>query len=374
MKQRIAILIPRLAIPGQQIGGAERTAIRLANGIAASGVLTDLVVFKSGSFLQDEISQAINLVDLNARNWLEASLKLSRYLLHVRPLAILAQDNRAGMLAVLTRKFTNVSTKIIVTIHATLSQRWQEVSAPKRFLSRQLVRPFYLRADAVVAVSKAAAEDLAKLVRISKDHIKVIYNPVVSKELFVKAREEPRLPWFTPNDPPVILGIGRLCKAKDFETLLKAFYLVRQKRTARLVILGEGEMRQELEKLAKDLSIEQDVMMPGAVKNPFPYISRAAVFVLSSQHEGLPTVLIEALALGTPIVSTDCPSGPAEILENGKWGRLVPPGDPKAMANAIMETLDEGKNPVPCEAWARFTIEASVKEYMKIIKEKLDWG
>lgn len=374
MKQRISILIPRLAIPGQKIGGGERVAINLANGIAAVGIPTDLVVFTPGSMLQDEISQTVHVVSLDALNWLEAFLRFRRYLLDTRPTAVLAQDNRAGVLAVLVREFTSVPTRIIATVHTTLSQRWGEAPVWKKLLSRQLVRPFHLRADAVVAVSKAAAEDLVSLMPLPRDHVKVVYNPVVSKELFVKAKEEPQLPWFASNGPPVILGVGSLCKAKDFKTLLKAFALVRQKRDARLVILGEGEMRHELEKLANELSIEQDVMMPGVVKNPFPYISRAAVFVLSSRREGLPTVLIEALALGAPIVSTDCPSGPAEILENGKWGYLVPPGDPEAMAEAIIRTLDEPRRPVPQEAWARFTIEASVKRYLKLVEEKLERG
>ena len=369
MKERVAVLIPRLGIPGQQIGGAERTAIRLANGMAASGVPTDLVVFRSGGMLQDEISQAVRFVDLKAYNWPKTFLTLKKYMLQAHPLAILAQDNRAGMLAVFVRELTNISTQIILTVHATLSQRWRESSALRRSLSKQLVRPFHLRADAVVAVSREAAEDLVSLMRLPRDHVKVVYNPVVSDELFTKAKEEPQLPWFGPKDPPVILGVGRLCEAKDFATLLRAFALVRQKLETRLVILGEGEMRHELEKLARELSIEHDVMMPGVVKNPFPYISRAAVFVLSSRHEGLPTVLIEALALGTPIVSTNCPSGPAEILENGRWGRLVPPGDPQAMAEAIVETLGEPRRPVPHEAWARFTIEESVKRYLQLIKE-----
>lgn len=368
MKERIAVLIPRLSIPNQQIGGAERTAIRLANGMAASGVSTDLVVFKSESMLQDEISQAVRFVDLKAHNWPKAFWALKNYISQAHPLAILAQDNRAGMLAVFVREFTNASTRIIMTIHTTLSQRWREASVLKSFLSKRIVRPFHMRADAIVAVSKEAAEDLVSLMQLPRGHVKVIYNPVVSNEIFDKAKEEPQLPWFGPKDPPVVLGVGRLCKAKDFETLLKAFALVHQKLETKLVILGEGKMRHELKKLSRELSIEHDVMMPGAVKNPFPYISRAAVFVLSSRHEGLPTVLIEALALGTPIVSTDCPSGPAEILEYGKWGRLVPPGNPQAMADAILATLDEPRRPVTPEAWARFTIEEAIKRYMDLIK------
>jgi len=365
MKQRIAILIPRLAIPGQKIGGAERVAINLANGIAAVGIPTDLVIFRPESMLQDEISQTVHVVSLEARNWLEAFPRLRRYLLDTRPTAILAQDNRAGILAILARKSINIATRVIVTIHSTLSQRWSETSIWKKTFGRNFVRPFLLKVDAVVAVSKEAAEDLVSLIRLPKNHVKVIYNPVVSNEIFNKAKEEPQLPWFEPEDPPVILGVGRLCKAKDFETLLRAFALVRKKLESRLVILGEGELRHELEKLAKELCIERHVMMPGVVKNPFPYISRAAVFVLSSRHEGLPTVLIEALALGTPVVSTDCPSGPAEILENGRWGRLVPVQSPEPLVKAILETLEH-----PIYGTGRtkqFSLERATQEYLKLL-------
>lgn len=368
MRDRIAILIPRLAIPGMQLGGAERVAIRLANGLAASGVPTDLVVFSSKSLLQDEISQLVNLVDLNATNWLVALLKLKNYICRKTPLVILAQDNRAAIFTVLARKLAKQpATKIIVTIHATLSQRWNEISILRRSLKRKIVRPFLLQTDAIVAVSKGAAEDLVSLLRLPQDHVRIIYNPVISEDLFVRAKEKPALPWFDTNDPPVVLGVGRLVWEKDFETLLKAFALVRKKRVARLVILGEGGLREPLQRLAKELSIQQDVLMPGVVKNPFPYIARAAVFVLSSVWEGLPTVLIEALALGTPIVSTDCPSGPAEILENGKWGRLVPPRDPQAMAEAILQTLEEPRKLIPPEVWKRFAVEENVKLYLALI-------
>jgi len=367
---RIAILIPRLAIPRMQIGGAERVAIRLANGIAASGVVTDLdlVVFSSKSLLRDELSEAVNLVDLSATNWFIAFLKFKNYMARTKPLAVLAQDNRAAMLAVLIRKLTNLPTKIIVTIHATLTQRWNtKMMMLKRFFARRIVRLFLLQTDAVVAVSRGAAADLVSFLRLPHDRVRVIYNPVISEDIFVKAKEEPEFPYFETHDPPVILGVGRLCQQKDFETLLKAFALVRRKRMARLVILGEGEQRAFLERLAKELSIQHDVAMPGVVKNPFPYMARAAVFVLSSVWEGLPTVLIEALALGTPIVSTDCPSGPAEILENGKWGKLVPPRDPQAMAEAILQTLEEPRKSLPPEVWRRFTVEESVKQYLALI-------
>jgi len=369
----ISVLIPRLANPEWGIGGGGRAAIRLANGISSGGLLTDLIVFGSENAFRSEISPKVHLIELNASDWLSAFFKLQRYVLQVRPLAIIAQDNRAAVLAIAIRELNDIPMCIIITVHSTLSRRWSEVSLLKKFFVRNFLRGFYLKADAVVGVSKAAAEDIVSLMRLPKDHVKVVYNPVVSEELFMKAKEEPRLPWFAPDDPPVILSVGRLRKAKDFATLIKAFALVRRKREVRLVIIGEGELRDELEKLVRELGIEHDVMMPGMVKNPYPYMARAAVFVLSSVYEGLPTVLIEALALGTPIVSTDCPSGPAEILENGKWGYLVRPGDPEMIAEAILQVLNRPRNSPPSEAWARFTIKSSVEKYLRIIEERANY-
>ena len=179
-----------------------------------------------------------------------------------------------------------------------------------------------------------------------------IYNPVVTAELVSQSRAPLDHPWLQLGAPPVILGVGRLHEQKDFPTLLRAFARVRAKREARLIILGEAkhaEYRTELTTLAAQLGIANDVMFPGFVDNPFAYMAHAAVFVLSSAWEGLPTVLIEALACGCPVVSTDCPSGPAEILENGKYGPLVPVGDDVALADAICSVL----NTPPNRDWLR---------------------
>src|SRR5262249_37227290 len=146
-------------------------------------------------------------------------------------------------------------------------------------------------------------------------------------------------PWFAPGSLPVILGVGRLTWQKDFPTLIKAFALVRSRQPARLLILGEGEKRLELETIVKELGLAADVCLPGYVDNPFAYMHRCSAFVLSSASEGLPNSLIEAMACGAPVISTDCASGTAEILENGRYGPLVPVGDVEAMATAISATL-----------------------------------
>ena len=202
-----------------------------------------------------------------------------------------------------------------------------------------------------------------------KENIRVIYNPVVTPELLEKAKEPLDHPWFARGEPPVILGVGRLHLQKDFPTLIRAFALVRQHKPTRLMLLGEGPDRYKLEALIDELGLTNEIALPGFISNPYAFISKASVFVLSSLYEGLPTVLIEAIAVGTVIVSTDCPSGPAEILDSGKYGCLVPVGDIKALSEAILNTLDQ---PTDSEALRQraqqFSYETAVNKYLELLK------
>jgi glycosyltransferase involved in cell wall biosynthesis len=188
--------------------------------------------------------------------------------------------------------------------------------------------------------------------------------------MLAKASEPVSHPWFTPGQPPVILGVGRLTPQKDFPTLLRAFALVRRQRPARLVIVGEGrtEAKEALLRLAIELGCPDDVSLPGFTHNPFCFMANASVFVLSSLHEGLPGVLIQALACGVPVVSTDCPSGPREILEGGRHGRLVALGDFAAMADAITEALERpGDGAARMARGRQFSVERAVDRYLGLL-------
>jgi glycosyltransferase involved in cell wall biosynthesis len=225
-------------------------------------------------------------------------------------------------------------------------------------------------ADAVIAVSGAIAEDIAQHTGVARHRIRTIYNPTFTGDLVDKASAPLDHPWFERGCPPVILGVGRLAAQKDFPALLRAFAAVRGRRPARLVILGEGRLRRELMTLAHSLGIAADMDMPGYVSNPLAWMSRASVFVLSSTCEGLPGVLIEAMAAGCPVVSTDCPSGPAEILENGAYGRLVPVGDHLALAEAIAATLDAPHDPQRLRRRAAdFSVTGAVDAYLDVLSQ-----
>jgi glycosyltransferase involved in cell wall biosynthesis len=226
---------------------------------------------------------------------------------------------------------------------------------------------FYPWADAIVAVSKGVADDLAGAARLPRDRIKVIYNPVVTEVLFRKAEEPLEHPWFLPGCPPVILGVGRLTAAKDFPTLTRAFARVRESQSARLLILGEGKERDSLEKLVRELGLERDVSMPGFVDNPYAYMRRSSLFVLSSAWEGLPTVLIEAMACGCQVISTNCPSGPEEILDGGKYGELVRVGDAEAMSSAMLRALSNIPKRVTLKWVDQFRSETVICQYLNCI-------
>jgi glycosyltransferase involved in cell wall biosynthesis len=231
-----------------------------------------------------------------------------------------------------------------------------------------LARHSYAWADGIIAVSSGVADDLARVARLPRERIEVVHNPVVDRELPSKRKAPLDHPWFADGQPPVVLGLGRLKKQKDFPTLLRAFARLRSTREARLVILGEGKQEQSIRSLARSLGIAKDVDLPGFDPNPFRYLARAACFVLSSAWEGLPRVLIEALACGCPVVSTDCPSGPHEILEGGRYGPLVPVGDERAMANAIAQVLDHPPDRDELRSrGALFAVDSSADRYLAIL-------
>ena len=262
---------------------------------------------------------------------------------------MLSAMNHANVVAVLVRRLAGAHTRLVVSEHTTISSEARRASGWSARAVYALVPRLYRRADAIVAVSRESARDLEAFAGLAAGAVTPIYNPFDLARIARMAAESIPHPWFAPGQRrPVVLAVGRLVEPKDFPTLLRAFAAVRQRRDARLLILGEGELRGELAGLAHSLGLgPDDFDMPGFVTNPFAYLARAALFVLSSRWEGFGNVLIEAMACGTPVVSTDCPSGPREILEDGRWGALVPVGDGAALADAIEAALRAPRAALP---------------------------
>jgi glycosyltransferase involved in cell wall biosynthesis len=354
-------------LPSLRGGGAQRVVANLATGIAERGLPVHVVLAAADGVFLKELPPTVRVVDLGAGRLIRSFGPLVRYLRRERPAVVVSSMSHANLLALWASRVAGRDTPVIVTVHNTMSQSSGTESGGGR-LEPLLLRVFYPWAASIVAVSRGAADDLARTTGLPRERVEVVYNPVITSPILAMAGQSPDHPWLAPGEPPVILGVGRLTRQKDFPTLVRAFAEVRRHRPARLIILGEGEDRPALEALARQLGVDRDVALPGFRPDAPAYMARSALFVLSSAWEGLPTVLIEALAAGTRVVSTDCPSGPREILQDGRLGALVPVGDDAALASAIEDALDRPGRAAAPEALAPFTMDAAVSHYLRVIE------
>jgi len=348
-------------------GGIERVTAHLAHGLVKSGIKIDLVLNRSESPHLWRMPSETRIFDLKQPRLSLSLPGLVQYLRRERPSALLAADHYLNELALLAGHIAGVPTRIVVAEHNQLSKTAQNGSQMKARLAPLFARFLYPWADGIIAVSNGVAKDLASTASLPLNSIHTIYNPVITPELFISAKEPVEHPWFNSPEIPVILGVGKLEAQKDFPNLIQAFARVRQTRQARLVILGWGSDRPQLEALIQELGLQDDVDLPGYVQNPYAYMARSTVFALSSAWEGLPTVLIEAMALGIPVVSTDCESGPSEILAQGQYGYLTPVGNSEALADAILHVLS-GNAKVVDPVWLeQFGLESATHKYMQVL-------
>ncbi len=389
--RHLALFIRSLGANG---AGAERIWLNLAGSFAARGHRVDLVLGRRTGHLADAVPLGVRVVDLAVRSplplfglvlrdprsarslapalaalpppWILAAVPaLADYLVRERPDALLSALSYSNLTALWARHRAGVPVRVAISEHNTLSVRSAHARARRWRVLPVVEARWYPRADAILAVSQGVADDLARAAGLPRERIAVTYNPVVTDALVAAAREPVAHAWLSPGEPPVVLGVGKLKAQKGFDVLLRAFARVRAERAARLVILGEGPQRRALERLARELGIASDVALPGFVANPFAWMAKSAVFALSSLWEGLPSVLIEALACGCAVVSTDCPSGPAEILEAGRLGPLVPVGDAAALGAAIARALDAPSDPSARRARARdFAVDRVAPRYL----------
>lgn len=360
--ERIALITASMGA-----GGAERAVAKLASGFARRGYEVDLVLAQAvGPFLA-ELHPRVKVVDLGARRVSLAVLPLARYLRAARPTVAFSALNYVNVVAVLAHSLARVDVPLVVSERNTLSAAIAHTRRRRNRWMPHLMAWTYPRASAVVAVSQGVADDLIEVCGLAPDSVVVLNNPVVTPEV-VRMRTEPVAHrWLQERTCPTILAVGRLIPQKDFATLLEAFAIVRRARPARLVVLGEGPLRPELEQLAVRLGVAGDVSLPGFCANPYPAMSAADVFALSSRWEGSPGALIEAISCGTPAVATDCPSGPRQILDGGRYGALVPVGDAAAMAAALVAAL-EGRVPrPPRESWLPYEQERVVTSYLEVL-------
>ncbi len=368
--RRVSVFLPNL-----DGGGAELVTLRVAAGLAERGNRVDLVLAEARGAYLDRVPDSVRLVDLQARSpvVLTKGFALARHLRRERPEVLISALDVVDV-GLLARRLARTPTRVVLTIHTHLGRQFAD--KPDRGVARvrrALVRTLYPRTDVLVAVSQGVADDVAAMAGVPAARVHVVPNPVVTADLLARAAEAPAHPWFAPGAPPVVLGVGRLVRQKDFATLVRAFAGVHAARPdARLVILGDADPREpairpELEALVAEAGLGASVDLPGFTANPYAHMARAAVFALSSAYEGFGVVLVEALATGTTVVSTDCESGPAEILDRGRYGRLVPVGDPEALGRALLDALARPDDPERLRARAQaWTVDASVARYAEL--------
>ena len=357
------------------IGGIERMRVNLMPALLDLGYNVSLMLQRAEGPLLSLVPKEVEIIDLKAKSAVGALPAAVREIRRRRPDILLTSPIRNGLTMLIARRLgllAGVKTKIIACVHNAMSE---EARLPKNFGDRVMpTLSHYLlpSADVILAVSGGVADDLSECARIPRSEISVVYNPVINPSFAARAAEPVDHPWFNDKQVPLIVGMGRLVRQKDYPTLVRAFAMVRRTRPCRLALIGDGPKRQELMDQARELGVAEDVTCVGYQKNPFGYLSQASLFVLSSIHEGCPNALIEAIGCGTPVVSTDCRSGPDEVLVDGLYGPLVPVGDHEAMAKAIVATLDA---PLPSaklrERASEFTAGKIARNYAAVFSKAL---
>lgn len=361
---------PRLCIflPSLDSGGVQRMFVHMARYFAEQARLrVDLVLGEAKGPHLAEVPESVRVIDLKSRRHLLAARPLARYLAEARPAALLTGMPHSNVVAVWARARAGVDTRVVISEHNPLGETLASGAGLSWRVMPPLIRRYYPRADAIIAVSNEVAASVARAAARAERRVSVVPNPALTDECARRMREELEHPWFTDGAPPVVLSVGRLVDQKDFPTLVRAFARVRARRAARLLILGEGAQRGQIQALCDSLGLGGDVALPGHIDNPYPFYARSAVFALSSMFEGFGNVLVEAMAAGTSVVATRC-GGPAEILADGKYGPLTPVGDDQALAEAIHSLLDHPTPPACLQKRAEeFKVSAIAPLYLQAL-------
>jgi len=315
------------------------------------------------------VSSEVRIINFNKGRILASLPSLVHYLNKDNPYVILSAMTHTNIVALLAAKIARAKTKVVVSQRNAMNQANHRFSQLRRPFMNFLIKVCYPWSHAITTVSHGVSNDLIKLLPKEKDKIFTIYNPVLTPDIYEKMEEVVDHPWINTRekDTKIILAAGRLNVQKDFETLIRSVALVRKQVNVKLIILGKGELQFELEKLIQSLGLINAVDLHGFVDNPFKFMKKADLFVLSSKWEGLPGVLIQAMACGTPVISTDCPHGPSEILENGKWGNLVPVSDVRVLATSILDSLNAKEHPSVMSRAKHFTLDQSVSKYLNVL-------
>jgi len=356
-----------------RIGGVERVLVNLIRELHKRGHEIDVLLVEDTGEFRSKLPDGVRTVELDWSTGpfvgiFSAIVPLIRHIRAQRPDTLLSAKPHTNVVSLLAREFSGVSTRSVVSRHSMTSHQLERLDSTRHRLTVELSKHLYPRADDVVTVSEGVKADVADVLGLSERRISVIYNPIVTPRLREQSERPVDHPWFDDEGPPVVMGLGRLHPQKNYSSLITAFATLRKREDARLVILGDGETRPELEHHAAELGVEDEVELPGSTENPYRYMRQASAVAVSSVTEALPSALIEAMAVGCPVVSTNCSSGPVEILQDGEYGPLVPVDDPDALADALVSILHNPPDSEKLRARANdFSGSAVADEYEQIL-------
>ncbi|MBI1273445.1 MAG: glycosyltransferase [Alphaproteobacteria bacterium] len=363
---RIAIFIEDLSG-----GGAEKVTVLLAGDLAARGYATDLIVQRATGPFVDQVSPRVNFIEIGGKNPLQSVLWLMHYLRRARPAAMITEMEKASLLGIVAGRMVGYH-NIFPCVHIDLASYDKIDHQMRRRFLKVLVSVFYRASKGIIACAERPAASMRALLGRAAPPVSMIQNGFDLAAFRAEGAEPTDHRWLTAKDRPVFVACGRLTQQKGYDVMLRAFARLRREQPARLIILGQGPLREELGRQASKLGIGDDVDFAGFLKNPLALFTKADGYLMSSRSEGLPSVLIMALAAGCKSISTDCPAGPSEILDGGKFGRLVPVDDDVALAAAMADLL-AGRNEPAGSAQEReahmqqYSIENMVRDYIKVI-------
>jgi len=354
MRNKISIFLPSL-----RGGGAQRVAVDVANGLLARGYQVDMVLVSSEGVYHGLLNPEISIIELGSKHVRHSIFPLIKYLNNAKPTVLMSIQRNASIVAIVSRFLSNWQGKLVTRETNSYAHVVGRNLSFQDALISYLVRYLYRFVDSVIIPSAGVAGDLSYL-----DNLVTIPNPVNvpdSNEQLIHKR-------------PFILGVGTFDSQKKFDDLIRAFTLLRLDygyENLDLFLLGDGPNKHQLQQIVDEMGVSKHIFMPGFVDDPFVYMRSAAVFVLTSAWEGLPNVLIQAMACGAPLVATDCPHGPREILGHGRFGELVSVGDTEAIAAAIQKQLKKGRTPYPPEALAPYDLDHVIDAYQSVLIDTL---
>jgi glycosyltransferase involved in cell wall biosynthesis len=372
-RQRVLFFVSSLAG-----GGAERVMVDLLRNIDRNTFQPLLVLlhqFEDSPYRQHLPEDIRVIVVARKKDSVSAKLKqllaFFKVVRREKPDVILSMLTHNNIMSLLSGLLFGI--RVIACEHNTLSEvmKTEEGQSMLGMPVAPMVKVLYRFAENIITVSEGIKSDLISAIGISPHRIKTIYNPIDLNRVNSLMHAPPGHPFFA-EQKPVVVAMGRMTAQKRFDILLNAFSRVILSTDARLIILGEGPERTRLENMVKDLGIEEKVSLAGFQRNPYALLAHADVFVLSSQYEGLPMAILEAMACGLPVISTDCRSGPTEILEDGQCGILVPVNDEAALAEAMTELLKDKKQREELSERGKervrdFSVGKIVRQYEEII-------